>query len=626
MSKGSTGQQGPSTNPTAMAQMPYLQDYWAGLKTAYENNPQSYYPGQTLADYRAADPTLTQGYANLANAGQSLDQSLRPTANAAWNTLASGGAGYQNSPAYGGLNAFATGQTGPQQQYDAIGNAALNSPYPGQIAQYAPQVAGYGAQAAGPNIGTRALGQAAQGQGMGLNALANTASGAYLNSNPYLDAMYRSAADPVSRTYQTATAPTTDAAFSGGGRYGSGAAAGARDTNELNLGKALGDLSSNIYGQNYARERQAQDAAAQNYTSLTNQAANAYGTLRNQGLDTAIRGGTAAGGLEQAAGSQALAGQTLGLSAAQQQALAQQYGLSGLGSAFNAGNTALQNAAQMYPQLAQAQLTGANAEIAAGKGLTEVDQTYRTYQQQTIDDAMKRYNADQAQPWTNLNMYGAGLGAVPAGTNATQPYFQNPLASTLGGISGGLGIANQLSGAGGLSGLLGGLGGAGSTASVLSGIGSGALPAVIAPEIGAAGLSALGAMNTGIPAIAAAAAPAAWIVCTELTRQGRMPKRHYLAGISLFAAYPERTKQGYYFWSIPAVRHLRRYPDSRWSRVLAAIACWRSENIAAKRGVRGARRLVRGMLVSAIGYPLCAMLGCFVAPQDWRSVYREEKA
>ena len=177
--------------------------------------------------------------------------------------IAGGGAGYQNSPAYGGYQAYATGQSGPQQTFQNIGSTALNSPYPGAIAAYAPQVAGYGAQAAAPNVGTStlagqssyanpavaqllaqnpgtaALAQAARGQGMGLNALARTASGAYLNSNPYLDATYQAAAAPVTRTYQTATAPTTDAAFSVGGRYGSGAVAGARDTNELNLGNTL---------------------------------------------------------------------------------------------------------------------------------------------------------------------------------------------------------------------------------------------------------------------------------------------------------------------------------------------------------------------------------------------------
>ena len=414
---------------------------------------------------------------------------------------------------------------------------------------------------------------------------------------------------------------------------------------ELNLGRTLNDLSTNIYGQNYARERQAQDAAANSYQQLINQAGGAYaqnatqaagtagqlvnqaatnyGTLSNQGLDTAIRGGTAAGGLQTAAGNQYLAGQTLGLGAAQQDALAQQYGLSGLSNAFNSGNTALQNAAQLYPSLAQAQLIGPNAQVAAGQGLNAVDQSYRTFQQAQIDDAVKRYNAVQSQPWTNLNMYGAGLGQVPAGTNNTQPYFQNQLASTLSGVTGGLGIGKDLLGSGGL---LSGLGGAGSTASVLSGIGSGALPAVIAPDIGAAGLASLGAMNTGIPAIAAAASPlAATVICSELVRQGRMSDKWRRAGMRHFMRYPAIARRGYWVWAIPVVRHLRRSPDSLFSRVIATAFNWRAEDIAARVGVKSARRLLRGRMVTAAMVLPCLVCGA-VAERDWREVYREEKA
>ena len=48
-----------------------------------------------------------------------------------------------------------------------------------------------------------------------------------------------------------------------------------------------------------------------------------------------------------------------------------------------------------------------------------------------------------------------------------------------------------------------------------------------------------GAAEAGLGASAAAAAPLAWIICTELMRQDRMPKRWYLAGYPVFGAYPE---------------------------------------------------------------------------------------
>jgi hypothetical protein len=71
--------------------------------------------------------------------------------------------------------------------------------------------------------------------------------GDYLNSNPYLDAMYDKAAGK--------TSAGVNAMFSKSGRYGSGAHQGV-------MGETLGNLATDIYGQNYARERGYQQNAA----------------------------------------------------------------------------------------------------------------------------------------------------------------------------------------------------------------------------------------------------------------------------------------------------------------------------------------------------------------------------
>lgn len=93
---------------------------------------------------------------------------------------------------------------------------------------------------------------------------ADTLNGKYLDpaSNPYLRATYDAAGDAVKRQYQTATAPQTDGAFSGAGRYGSGAYQNQVKGNELALGTSLNNLAANIYGSNYASERDRQLAAA----------------------------------------------------------------------------------------------------------------------------------------------------------------------------------------------------------------------------------------------------------------------------------------------------------------------------------------------------------------------------
>ena len=117
----------------------------------------------------------------------------------------------------------------------------------------------------------------------------------------------------------------------------------------------------------------------------------------------------------------------------------------------------------------------------------------------------------------------------------------------------------------------------------------------------------------------------AWVICTELARQRKMPMKWYIAGGPVFVQYPEIVKRGYYLWAIPSVRHLRANPNSPYSQFLMRIFLWRAENIAASRGVKGARKLIRGAVVTAILYPLCFCLGAVLMllgkNQDWMQLY-----
>lgn len=90
-----------------------------------------------------------------------------------------------------------------------------------------------------------------------------TLQGDYLNSNPYLDAMYNNAASAVTRNYSEAVAPSIAANFGLSGRTGSNMAfANAMDTSRDTLSRNLGGMAANIYGGNYAQERQNQMQAA----------------------------------------------------------------------------------------------------------------------------------------------------------------------------------------------------------------------------------------------------------------------------------------------------------------------------------------------------------------------------
>jgi len=395
-------------NPTQAAQLPYLQQGWGSAQSLYNAQPvMPYYPGATMAPW---NPAVQQGYQDIYNTGAGgVAQGLQPNATNAYNTAISGGYGVNNSPAYGAYQQFMAGTNPYQQQLGALANSA-----------------------GGGNLGLSALGGVAQGQGPGMQQLGQAASGYYLNSNPYLSAMVQAAADPVTRNYQTATAPQADYNFANAGRYGSGAMAGLRSTNEQNLGKTLADQSAGLYGQNYSNERARQDAAAYQYAGLQNQAGQGYGNLYNQGLG--------------------LSGQALNNLMA-----SQQYGATGLQGGYQSGNAAALQALGQYPQFAQAQFIPARSALEAGQGLTAMTQA-------EISDQMKRYYGEQNAPWDTLSKYLGSIGQPTTGSGTTQsPYFQNQFANALSGVAGTLGIGQQLFGGSGSSGgLLGGLfGGAG---------------------------------------------------------------------------------------------------------------------------------------------------------------------
>ena len=108
-------------------------------------------------------------------------------------------------------------------------------------------------------------------EGSGLNAfdrqLVREARGEYLNANPYVDQMYNQAADQVTNRFHSA--------FGTSGRFGS-------PSHQRELAGGLADMATNIYGANYAQERDRQQLAARTGLSGVNQAIS-----RAPGLDQA---------------------------------------------------------------------------------------------------------------------------------------------------------------------------------------------------------------------------------------------------------------------------------------------------------------------------------------------------
>jgi hypothetical protein len=358
-----------TTNKSAEAQLPFLQGGWGAAQDLYRNNPSEYYPGPTMAEPNFWLPT---GYNNLANAGSAAHDTQLP---AGWNMFNSFGGpnNIYGSPAFSGLSDIASGSNAWLQQAGAnvgalsgVGNQAGANPYVDMLRQA-------GDQASWSND--------AWGQ------LTNTMSGAYLNSNPYVDRMFDAASGGVTRQYQSATAPNTSANFAGAGRYGSGAMSNAVSQNQQDLGSTLNNLSSNIYGANYQAERDRQEAAAGTFGQLVN-AQKALsggllgqaGALQNQGLGLAADAYSRGGALDL----QALA--------------AQQNALNTTQSGYQAGETNRLGALGMFPSLMQAQYAPAQAQIQAGQGMTDMSQ-------QVVDDMVKRFYGQQSAPWQSLERY-----------------------------------------------------------------------------------------------------------------------------------------------------------------------------------------------------------------------------
>jgi len=584
--------------------------------TATQTNPLAKYV-QGAADYLtpyAQDPNRpytapinpyqTAGYNDIANTAGNVQG--WPTARSydAYGNLITGGG---TSPAYGGYAQMAAGGSGPQQTSDRVVNNAVNAAY-----GYGNTIADYGnkAAASGQGYGSTIADYAnrAIGGSPGTAELEDVASGKYLGTNPYSASVLQNILDPITRNFQTSVMPSIDAAAAKSGRYGSGAQlgpAGLYGNAQTTLGNQLGQTTEQFGFDQYKSERAAMDAAAQN-AAAGRRADLSLGITGNQAAAEAARLGYGTGITgNQYAGNLVDQGERTALNAADLTQRGQTTGLAGLDTGFRTGLTTQEAALRDFPSFIQSLFAPGTATAGAGTALRALDQSLLS------------------EPYDKVNAYLkaiSGGGSPGSSTSSTTPYYTNDVASALSAGSGALNLGKQLGIGGGTGGLFGAGGTLGSQGPLFGSLADASIAA------GGPPLAAELATTAGLEGIPAAAATAGfWIVCTELMRQGRMKKAHYLAGWPVFAAYPERGKNGYYIWAIPLVRHLRHKPDSLLSRATGAVFRWRAEDIAARAGVKGARKLWRGRAVTAVLYPLCAALGWFVAPQDWAAVYREEQ-
>jgi hypothetical protein len=326
-----------TTKPWKEAQPYILQGYQEAQKL-YNQGPMEFFPGQTYVSPSEATTSALQMAEQRAMAGSPL----------------------------------------VKQAQGSLGNLmSYTNPY-------AAQVSALGATANDPaEAFYRSLmeGQLG-GQSEAMDMARRTASGEYLQNNPYLEGALSRANRLATESYQEGLRGLQSQA-SASGRYGSGAMGQQVQKGQDVFARALTEQNQQAYLQNYMNERQAQENAI-----------GRLGTLEQQGLANRMAGAGA-------------------LTSGQQQALSTR-----LNAMVNAGqmtaadaNRQLQ-AAQMAPALAE-------ADYADIQKLLNVGQMREGYDAAALQDAMARWNFGQNAEWDLLNRYISSIGGSPMGSTTS---------------------------------------------------------------------------------------------------------------------------------------------------------------------------------------------------------------
>ncbi len=216
---------------------------------------------------------------------------------------------------------------------------------------------------------------------------------------------------------------------------------------------------------------------------------------------------------------------------------------------------------------------------------------------------------------------GADLGIGADLSGAATTLAGTDIATTIGGEGIGTAIGADLSAEGTSALVASGAGGL-ATDAVVGSVGAdiagsaavdAAVGSVAADAAGTVAVDAIAADAGGSLLGDAAVAALAWVVCTELTVQGKMPLKYYRYGAHHFSTYDERGLQGYYIWAIPTVLHLRAKPNSLYSKFIASIFVPRAQYLAAISGCRTAKKTLFGAVVTVITYAFCWILSRTIA-------------
>lgn len=89
----------------------------------------------------------------------------------------------------------------------------------------------------------------------------DTASGSYLNSNPYINNVAGNVSQQIIDQYNRSTIPSALSSYAGSGRFGSGLFQKTLADTQSQMNQDVGNAMNNLYYGNYNQERQNQEAA-----------------------------------------------------------------------------------------------------------------------------------------------------------------------------------------------------------------------------------------------------------------------------------------------------------------------------------------------------------------------------
>ena len=274
----------------------YLLDQYANMDKLIKEGAPKQWQGSTVADQSKASVDALNGTENLARNGNTsaltnATNAVNRVMNQGTNTQANSTLSQLQKPMNFGTNptdaiakSIANGTTAGQDYTNAAAGTAAglqnyqNSAIPqfqGMASYLNPALAqsqnlgGYTNAAAG--LQTDQANSLASSNNPAMAYLQQTASGANVGKNPYLDQMVSNQQNQIADKLKNITNPGIDSQAAAMGRMGSGAYARQRNTAEGTAANEMAKVATDLYGNQYNQDVQNQMSAAGQFGNFANQ-------------------------------------------------------------------------------------------------------------------------------------------------------------------------------------------------------------------------------------------------------------------------------------------------------------------------------------------------------------------